>query len=93
MEFAVNASGPTRDLVVYDVDFLELFLQLVVVARLPANHILHFEDVLILELGVALLSSCSISLRVNLKIVKPVTQHLVVFFEDVDLLIAVVDVL
>lgn len=93
MEFAVNASGPTCDLVVYDVNFLELFLQLVVVAGLPANRILHFEDVLVLELGVALLSGCGISLRVNLKIVKSVTQHLVVFFQDVDLLIAVIDVL
>lgn len=42
VELAVNSSGPARDLVINNVNFLELFLQLIVVARLPRNHILHF---------------------------------------------------
>lgn len=94
VELAVDSSGPAGYLIIDNIDLLELLLQLVVVSRLSANHFLHFEDVFVLELRVfTLLSSCSIGLRVNLKIMKSISKHLVVLLQDVNFLVAVVDVL
>ena len=42
VELAVDSSSPAGYLIVHNVDFLELFLELVVVALLPADHVLHF---------------------------------------------------
>lgn len=93
VELAVNSSGPTRHLIVYDVHLLELLLKLIVVTILASNRLLHFQYVLVLELGISFLSSCSVGFRVDLEVVEPVPEHLVVLLEDVDLLVAVVDVL
>ena len=94
MELAIHSSGPTRYLIVNNIDLLEFFLKLIVVFALVLNDWLHINNVLILELGItSFLSGSSISLRINLQIMQPVPEHLVIFLEDVNLLVAIVNVL
>lgn len=94
MELAIYSFSPTGYLIVDNINLLEFLLKLIVVAALLSNLLLGGQDVFILELGIGVfLGSCSIGLGVDLEVMKSVSEHLVVFLQNVHLLVAVVDVL
>lgn len=94
MELAIDSSGPTRHLVVDNVDLLELLLQLVVVPRLLRYHLLHLQYVFVLELILSrFLSSCLLGIGIDLKLMQSNVELLVVLLQHVDLLVALADVL
>lgn len=93
VELAVDSSGPTGHLIIHNVDLLEFLLELIVITSLPCDCLLHLQYVLVLELGITFLSGCCVGLRVDLEVMEPVSEHLVVFLQDVDLLVTVVNIL
>lgn len=93
MELAVNSSGPASYLVVHNIYLLELVLKLVVVFCLVLNLLLHLQNVFILELNILFLSSSCIGFRINFEIMKSISKHFVVLFQNVEFFIAITNIL
>ena len=93
MELTVNSSCPTCNLVIYNVHLLEFILKLIVVFCLVLNLLLHLQNVFILELNIFFLSSSCICFRINFKIMKSISEHFVVLFQNVKFLITIANIL
>lgn len=84
-ELGVDSLGPSGDLVVDDVDFLEFLIKESLVILLVSQLFVHLDDLLVEWTWVSLIVLLGISIRVDLQLVKSSSKLFIIFLDLVDL--------